>query len=87
LNSTLSVHNDIVSECLYICNQNFDQIVHFNCVAISDEDWMLWNFYDKELDYMEISNQVPKFHDVYHVWVKTFLEQQFLRCDCLLYEK
>ncbi len=87
LSSKLSVCDDIVSKCFYICNQNFDQRVHFNCVAVSDEDCMLWNFYDKEHDYMDISNQMPKFHDVHHVWVKTFLEQQFLKCDCLLYER
>jgi hypothetical protein len=57
--------------------------VHFNCVAISGKDWILWNFYDKECNHVDISNQVPKFHDVHHVWVKTFVEQQFLKCDCL----
>ena len=87
LSSKLSVCDDIVNECLYICNQNFDQRVHFNCVAVSDENWILWNFYDKERDYTDISKQVPKFHDVHHVRVKTLLEQQFLKCDCLLYER
>jgi hypothetical protein len=72
LSSKLSLHDDIVSECLYICNQNFDQRVHFHCMAISDEDWRLWNFYDEEHDDMDISNQLPKYHDVHHVWVKTF---------------
>jgi hypothetical protein len=43
-------------------------------VAFSDEDWMHLNFFDKERDYTDISNQVPKFHDVHHVWVKTILE-------------
>jgi hypothetical protein len=85
--SKLSVCDDIVSECLYICNQNFDQKVHFNCMAILDEDWMLWNFYDKECDYTDISNQLPKFHDVHHVLVKTFAKQQFWKFDCLLYER
>jgi hypothetical protein len=28
----------VISECLYIRNQNFDQRVYFNCVAVSDED-------------------------------------------------
>jgi hypothetical protein len=84
LSSKLSVCDDIVSECLYICNQNFDQRLHFHCVAISDEDWMLWNLYDKEHGDLDISNQVPKFHDVHHVWVKTFSKHQFLKCDCLL---
>ncbi len=87
MSSKLSVRDDIVSECLYICNQNFDQRVHFSCVAVSDKDWMLWNFYDKECGYTDISNQVPKFHDVHHVRVKTLSEQQFLKCDCLLYER
>jgi hypothetical protein len=36
-------------------------------VAVSDEDLMLWNFYEKECDYIDISNQVPKYHDVHHV--------------------
>ncbi len=75
LSSKLSVCDDIVSECLYICNQNFDQRVHFNCATVSDEDWMLWNFYDKERDNTDISNQGPNFHDVHHVWVKSFSEQ------------
>jgi hypothetical protein len=52
-------------------------------VAVSDEDWMLWNFYEKECDYTDISNQVPKYHDVHHVQVRSFLEQ----CDFLLYER
>jgi hypothetical protein len=40
LSSKLSVLDDIVSECRYICNQNYDQRVHLHCVcvAISDED-------------------------------------------------
>ena len=87
LMSKLSVRDDNVSECLYICNQNFDQRVYFNCVAVSDEDWMVWNFYDKERDHTEILNQVPKYHDVHHVWVKHCFPQQFLKCDCLLYER
>jgi hypothetical protein len=86
-NIDLGYNSNIVSECLYICNQNFDRRVHFNCVAVSDEDWMLWNFYEKECDYTDISNQVPKYHDVHHVRVRSFLEQQFLKCDCLLYER
>jgi hypothetical protein len=75
MSSKLSVCDDIVSECLNICNQNFDRRVHFNCVDVSYEDWVLWNFYEKECDYTDISNQVPKNHDVYHVWVRSFLEQ------------
>jgi hypothetical protein len=38
LSSKLSVRDDIVSECLYICNQNFDQRVHFKCVVVRDEE-------------------------------------------------
>jgi hypothetical protein len=87
LSLKLRVHDDIVSEYLYICNQNFDQRVYFNCVAVSDEDLMVWNFYDKERDYTDISNQVSEYHDVHHVWVKQCFPQQFLKCDCLLYER
>jgi hypothetical protein len=67
LSSKLSVHDDIVNECLYICHQNFGQRLHFNCVAVSNENWILLNFYDKEHDYTDINKQVPKFHDVHHV--------------------
>ncbi len=87
LSSKLSVCDDIVSEYLYICNQHFDQRVYFNYVAVSDEDWLVWNFYGKEQDYTEILNQVPKYHDVHHVWVKQCFPQQFLKCDCLLYAR
>jgi hypothetical protein len=73
--SKLSVCDDIVSECFYICNQDFDQRVHFNCVTISDEDWIYWNLYYIEHDDTDISNQLPKFYDVHHIWVKTFSKQ------------
>ena len=87
LSSKLTIRDDVVRECLYICNQNYDQRVHFHCVAVSDDDWMLWNFYHKQQDITELSNQVPLFHDVHHVRVKMLSEQVFLRCDCLLYER
>ncbi len=87
LSSKLTIRDDVVRECFYICNQNYDQRVHFHCVAISDNDWMLWNFYHKQQDVTDISNQVQNFHDVHHVQVKILAEQVFLRCDCLLYER
>jgi hypothetical protein len=40
LSSKLSICDDIVNECLYICDQNFDRGVNFNCVAVSDENWI-----------------------------------------------
>jgi hypothetical protein len=61
LSSKLSVCDDIVRERLYICKHNFDQRVHFNCMAVSDEDWMLWNFYENERDYTDISNKCLNF--------------------------
>ena len=67
LGSKLTIRDDVVQRCLYICNQNYDQRFHFHCVAISNDDWMLWNFHDKQPVVMDISNQVPKFHDVHHV--------------------
>ncbi len=87
LSSKLTIRDDVVRECLYICNQSYDQRVHSHCVAISDDDWMLWNFYHKKQDITELSNQVPLFHEVHHVRVKMLAEQVFLRCDCLLYER
>jgi hypothetical protein len=59
----------------------------FHCVAISDDDWMLWNFHHRQQDITELSIQVPLFHDAHHVRVKMLAEQVFFRCACLLYER
>ena len=87
LSSKLSIANDIVNECLYICNQNFDHRNEFHCVAMSDDDWMLWNFDNKTIDLNVISNHIPQFLDVYHVRVTRLHDQFFLKCDCLLYHR
>ena len=87
LSSKLSIANDIVNECLYICNQNFDHRNDFHCVAMSDDDWMLWNFDNKTIDLNVISNHIPQFLDVYHVRVTRLHDQFFLKCDCLLYHR
>ena len=87
LSSKLSIANDIVNECVYICNQNFDHRNEFHCVAMSDDDWMLWNFDNKTIDLNVISNHIPQFLDVYHVCVTRLHDQFFLKCDCLLYHR
>jgi hypothetical protein len=87
LSSKLSIANDIVNECVYICNQNFDHRNDFHCVAMSDDDWMLWNFDNKTIDLNVISNHIPQFLDVYHVRVTRLHDQFFLKCDCLLYHR
>ncbi len=51
LSSKVTIRDDVVQECLYICNQNYDQRVHFHCVAISDNDWMLWIFLSQTTRY------------------------------------
>jgi hypothetical protein len=44
----IGVRDELVWECLYVCNQNFDQQKYFCCVAQSDEIWMVWNFHKKK---------------------------------------
>lgn len=85
--SKLAVSNDITSECLYICNQNFDHRTSLHCVALSDDDWMLWYFPDYKLSTTDISNHVPEFLEVHHVRVTKLNEQHFLKCDCLMYHR
>jgi hypothetical protein len=51
LSSKLTIRDDVVQECLYMCNLNYDQRVHFHCVVISDNDWMLWNCYHKKIKF------------------------------------
>jgi hypothetical protein len=72
LSSKLVVKDDIVRECLNMCNQNFDWQKFYHCVAQSNENWMVWNskiIITKEKD---ITSHVPKFVNVHHVVVKTF---------------
>jgi hypothetical protein len=88
LSSKLVVRDELIWECLYICNQNFDQQKYFHCVAQSDENWMVWNVHQKKSNEdNDIMSHVPKFLNVHHVVVKTFQGSQFLRCDCYLYER
>jgi hypothetical protein len=87
LSSKLSIANDIVNECVYICNQNFDHRNDFHCVAMSDDDWMIWNFDNKTIDLNVISNHIPRFVNVYHVRVTRLHDHIFLKCDCLLYHR
>ncbi len=50
LSSKLSVCDDIVNECLYICNQNFDQRVHLidrNCDVLPIEYDLLFVMFVK----------------------------------------
>ncbi len=88
LSSKLVVRDEIVWECLYTCNQKFDQQKYFHCVARLDDIWMVWNFHQKKLNEdNHIIAHVPKFLDVHHVAVKTFQGAPFLRYDCYLYER
>jgi hypothetical protein len=85
LSSKLVVRDDIVWECLYMCNQNFDWQKFYHCVAQSNENWMVWDFQQQQKK--DITSHVPKFVNVHHVVVKTFQGSQFLQCDCYLYER
>jgi len=88
LASKLKIKDTILKECLHICNQNFDKKKYYCCVQCSEDDWMVWNFYyDLSKLKNTVAEMVPKFHNVYHVCLKRFLEILFLRCDCLFYER
>ncbi len=88
LSSKLFVRDEIVRECLYMCNQSFDQRRYFPCVAWSDDIWMVWNFHQKKTNKdNDIIAHVPKLLNVHQVTVKTFQGTLFLRCDCFLYER
>jgi regulator of replication initiation timing len=87
LSSKLEIKDTILKECLHICNQNFVKRKYYCCVQCSDDDWMVWNFYyDATTLGNDISGMAPKFLNVFHVCVKSFLSTPFLRCDCLFFE-
>ena len=88
LASKLKIKDTILKEYLHICNQNFDKKKYYCCVQCLEDDWMVWNFYyDLSTLKNTVAEMVPKFHNVYHVCLKRFLEILFLRCDCLFYER
>jgi hypothetical protein len=80
LSSELVVRDELVRECLYMCNQIFDQQKHFHCVAQLDENWMVWNFHKKKSNEdNDIMSHVPKFLNVHHVVVKNFPGKSILK--------
>jgi len=88
LASKLLIKDTILKECLHICNQNFDNRKYQHCVQCSEDDWMVWNFYyDKSKLTDHIAGMVPKFLNVYHVWLKKTLNIQSFHCDCLFYDR
>jgi hypothetical protein len=83
LSSKLVVRDDFAWECLYMCKQNFDQQKYFHSVAQLDENWMVWNFHQKnQMKTMISCHMFQKLLNLHHVVVKTFQGSQFLRCDC-----
>ena len=87
LSSKLIVKDTILKQCLHICNQNFDQRKYYKCVQCSEDDWMVWNFYNDTCKINEnIAEMVPKFLNVFHVRLKRFLGVPYLRCDCRFYD-
>jgi hypothetical protein len=88
LSSKLKIKDDLIRECLHICNQNFDKCKCYHCVQVSEDNWMVWNLYHNKSTMDEnIECMVPKFLNVYNVCLKRFIQVQFLRCDCLLYDR
>jgi hypothetical protein len=75
LSSKLKIKDDLICECLHICNQNFDKRKPYHSVQVSEDNWMVWNFYQKKIPMDEnIEGMVPKFLNVYNVCLKQFLD-------------
>ena len=88
--SKLFVKDDINRNCLYLCNQNYDNRRHFHLVQSDDCNWIVWNFYEKECvhdDDDDASTMIPRFLEVFHVGIRIFCGNYFLKCDCMLYER
>jgi hypothetical protein len=74
LSSKLKIKDELICECLQMCNQNFDKCKYYHCVQISEDNWMVWNFYQRESTIDDrIEEMVPKFLNVYHICLKRFL--------------
>jgi hypothetical protein len=82
LSSKLKINDELIRECLHICNQNFDKRKCYHCVQVSEDNWMVWNLYQNKSTMDEnIEGMVPKFLIVYNVCLnlKQFLQVPFLR--------
>jgi len=87
LASKLKIKDTILKECLHICNQNFEKRKYYSCVQCSEDNWMVWNFYNDPSNIKDnIADMVSKFLNVFHVRLKRSLGIPFFRCDCLFYD-
>jgi hypothetical protein len=63
--SKLKIKDDLIRECLHICNQNFDKHNCYHCVQVSK----VWDFYQNKSTMDEnIVGMVPKFLNVYRLF-------------------
>jgi hypothetical protein len=71
LSSKLKIKDDLIRECLHICNQNFDKHKCYHCFQVSEDNWMVWSFYQNKSTMDEnIEGVVPKFLNVYNICLK-----------------
>jgi hypothetical protein len=60
-----------------MCNQNFDRQKFYHCVAQSNENWMVWNFQQKQnSEEKDITSHVPKFVNAMSIMLLSKLSRE-----------
>ncbi len=92
LSSRLDIKDNINRKCFYLLNDLYDNRHHQHCVQTSHESWTVWNFdhlkhpkFDE--DNLCLGNLFPIFANVYQVTIFRNSTQNFLKCDCHLYNR
>ncbi len=90
--SKLNIKKTVGRKCLYLLHKLFDFRNKLHCVRTSAESWLLWDFdclsapkFDDDI--LKLADYFPLFCNVYQVSVHRNSTQNFLKCDCLLYDR
>ncbi len=78
-------------KCVYILNDLYDCRSAYHIARDAIESWIVWNFHSDicpkfDNDLLLLGKNFPVFRNVYRVMLKKKNTQNFLQCDCLLYE-
>ena len=78
--------------CVYMLNNMYDARCNESCARFSKDTWIVWNFVKDtqprfDNDVWQLGMMFPVYRNVYRVSLIKKNTQNFLKCDCLHYER
>ena len=78
--------------CVYMLNKMYDTRGDENCARVATDAWIVWNFHKDtqpkfDNDVWGLGVVFPVFRNVYRISLIKKNTQQFMKCDCLHYER